>query len=121
MEENESTPKYHVYDRKTGERANNTEYKNKSRARRAVDRLDNEYGAYRYYVQQAETPTKGMGSSVGGGGGMRSGGGGTGGGGMNPVDVEKVPGKRQLKMAKGGFVRAADGIAKRGKTKGRMV
>lgn len=44
-----------------------------------------------------------------------------GGGGMNPADVEKVPGKRLFKMAKGGFVRAADGIAKRGKTKGRML
>jgi hypothetical protein len=29
MEEKESTPKYHVYDRQTGERANNTEYKSR--------------------------------------------------------------------------------------------
>ena len=29
---------------------------------------------------------------------------GIGGGGMNPMDIEKVPGKRQLKMAKGGMV-----------------
>jgi hypothetical protein len=49
-----------------------------------------------------------------------------GGGGMNPTDIEKVPGKRQLKMAKGGSVKSsaskrADGIAQRGKTRGRMV
>jgi hypothetical protein len=49
-----------------------------------------------------------------------------GGGGMNPTDIEKVPGKRQLKMAKGGSIKSsaskrADGIAQRGKTKGRMV
>jgi hypothetical protein len=37
MEEKESTPKYHVYDRQTGERANKTEYKNRAGARRAVD------------------------------------------------------------------------------------
>jgi hypothetical protein len=39
---------------------------------------------------------------------------------------EKVPGKRPLKMKKGGMVKSsaskrADGIAKKGKTKGRMV
>ena len=47
-----------------------------------------------------------------------------GGGGMNPVDVEKVPGKRQLKMKKGGKVSAskrADGCAVRGKTKGKII
>ena len=49
-------------------------------------------------------------------------GGGGGGGGMNPADIEKVPGKRPLKMKKGGVVRSsaskrADGIAIRGKTR----
>jgi hypothetical protein len=44
-----------------------------------------------------------------------------GGGGMNPADIEKVPGKKPLKMAKGGYVKAADGCVKRGKTKGKMV
>jgi len=53
------------------------------------------------------------------------GGGGGGGGGMFP-DTEKTPGKRPLKMKKGGSVKSsaskrADGIAKKGKTKGRMV
>jgi hypothetical protein len=47
---------------------------------------------------------------------------------MNPIDLEKVPGRRPLKMAKGGAVKVkssaskrADGIVKKGKTKGRMV
>jgi hypothetical protein len=118
MEEKESTPKYHVYDRQTGERANKTEYKSRAGARRAVDRLDNEYGGYRYQVKPAETST----------GGGRGGMGGVGGGGMNPIDLEKVPGRRPLKMAKGGAVKVkssaskrADGIVKKGKTKGRMV
>ena len=49
-----------------------------------------------------------------------------GGGGMNPTDIEKVPGKRPMKMEKGGMVKSsaskrADGIAIKGKTKGRMV
>ena len=47
-----------------------------------------------------------------------------GGGGMNPADIEKVPGKKPLKMAKGGSVSAskrADGCAVKGKTKGKMV
>ena len=52
-------------------------------------------------------------------------GGGGGGGGMFP-DTEKVPGKRPLKMKKGGMVKSsaskrADGIAMKGKTKGRIV
>ena len=50
-----------------------------------------------------------------------------GGGGMNPTDIEKVPGKRPMKMKKGGAVKAssaskrADGCAVRGKTKCKMV
>ena len=48
-------------------------------------------------------------------------GGGGGGGGMLP-DTEKVPGKRPLKMKSGGSASArADGIAKKGKTRGKMV
>lgn len=50
--------------------------------------------------------------------------GGGGGGGMFP-DTEKVPGKRPLKMKKGGMVssasKRADGVAMKGKTKGRFV
>ena len=33
----------------------------------------------------------------------------------------ETPSKDKTGMKKGGYVRAADGIAKRGKTKGRMV
>jgi len=59
----------------------------------------------------------------------RSGGsrGGGAGGGMNPADIERVPGKKPLKMKKGGAVKMssaskrADGCAQRGKTKGKMV
>ena len=51
--------------------------------------------------------------------------GGGGGGGMNPVDIERVPGKKPLKMKKGGAVssasKRADGCAVKGKTRGRMV
>ena len=116
MEEKESTPKYHVYDRQTGERANNTEYTSKTGARRARDKLDNKYGGYRYHVKPAETST----------GGGRGGRGGMGGGGMNPIDLERVPGKRPLKMKAGGSIKSsaskrADGIAKKGKTRGKMA
>ena len=115
MEEKESTQKYHVYDRQTGERANKTEYKNRAGARRAVDRLDNEYGGYRYQVKPAETSTGGGRGGMGGGGG-----------GMNPIDLERLPGKRPLKMKAGGSVKSsaskrADGMAKKGKTRGKMV
>jgi hypothetical protein len=105
--------KYHVYDRQTGERANRTEYSSRSRARSAVDRLDNEYGGYRYYVKPVEVPSSGR-------GGIGS----AGGGGMNPADIERVPGKKQLKMKSGGMVSAskrADGCAVKGKTRGKMV
>jgi hypothetical protein len=58
--------------------------------------------------------------------GRGRGGGGGGGGGMNPIDLERVPGKRPLKMKKGGSVKSsaskrADGIAVKGKTRGKMV
>jgi hypothetical protein len=58
-------------------------------------------------------------------GGSRGGSGIGGGGGMFP-DTEKVPGKRPLKMKHGGMVKSsaskrADGIVKKGKTRGRMV
>jgi hypothetical protein len=98
-------------------------------ARRAVDKLDNEYGGYRYHVKPAETSTGGGRGGMGSEGkelakdvkaarriekeelgkmGMqrtpktktpRLGGVGGGGGGMNPIDLEKVPGRRPLKMA----------------------
>jgi hypothetical protein len=56
----------------------------------------------------------------------KSRGGGGGGGGMNPIDLERVPGKRPLKMkagwhGKSSASKRADGIAKKGKTRGKMV
>jgi hypothetical protein len=77
--------------------------------------LDNEYGGYRYQVKPAETSTGGGRGGMGGGGG-----------GMNPIDLERLPGKRPLKMKAGGSVKSsaskrADGIAKKGKTRGKMV
>jgi hypothetical protein len=46
-------------------------------------------------------------------------------GGMNPIDLERVRGK-PVEMKKGGSVKSsaskrADGIAKKGKTRGKMV
>lgn len=67
-----SSPKFHVYDKQTGERATKTEYSSRSRASRAVDRLDNQYGGYRYYAKEVETPKA---PARSGGGGGSSGGG----------------------------------------------
>lgn len=41
---------WEIIDGQTGQRVGKP-YKNKSRARRRVDRLDNEYGAYRYQAR----------------------------------------------------------------------
>lgn len=53
------------------------------------------------------------------------GGRGGGGGGMNPIDLERVPGKRPLRFEKGGKVssasKRADGCVTKGKTKGKML
>ena len=120
----DTVKKYHIFDRKTGDRVNRTEYSSRSTANRVVDRLDNEYGGYRYYAKPVEVPSKPVSSSPVTSGGGRSGGVGSAGGGMNPMDIEKVPGKRPLKFQSGGSVSAskrADGCAVRGKTKGKMV
>jgi hypothetical protein len=45
--------KYIVVDRKTGEQVGKP-YSNKNRARSRVDKLDNDYGAYRYAVKEIE-------------------------------------------------------------------
>lgn len=45
--------KYAIVDRKTGEQVGNP-YTSKSRARTRVDKLDNEYGGYRYSVKEIE-------------------------------------------------------------------
>ena len=86
-----SSPKFHVYDRQTNERATKTEYANRSRASRAVDRLDNQYGGYRYYAKEVETPKTSA----------RSGGGGSGGGGIE-LPQSMTPGGPQKPTYKRG-------------------
>jgi hypothetical protein len=80
-----------------------------------IDKLDDKKGLKRIFDKVEKSR-----SSSGSRGGMG------GGGGMNPIDLERVPGKRPLKMKKGGSVKSsaskrADGIAKKGKTRGKVV
>ena len=80
-----------------------------------IDKLDDKKGLKRIFDKVEKSR-----SSSGSRGGMG------GGGGMNPIDLERVPGKRPLKMKKGGSIKSsaskrADGIAKKGKTRGKMV
>ena len=96
-----------------------------------IDKLDDKKGLKRIF-DKVEKSRSSSGSRSGMGGG----------GGMNPIDLERVPGKRPLKMKVGGSVKSsapkmgkvktakpsmggaskrADGIAMRGKTKGRIV
>jgi hypothetical protein len=75
-----------------------------------IDKLDDEKGL-RDIFERVEKKQRSSGARGGGGG-------------MNPADIEKVPGKKPLKMKSGGMASAskrADGCAQRGKTKGRMV
>jgi len=44
---------WHVYDNQTRERVNKTEYKSLKTANRAVDRLDDAHGGYRYTAKAA--------------------------------------------------------------------
>jgi hypothetical protein len=46
---------YIVIDTRTGLQATRTIYKTRRAASRAVDRLDNAYGAYRYQVRNVQT------------------------------------------------------------------
>jgi hypothetical protein len=73
-----------------------------------IDKLDDEEGLRRIFEKVEKKRSSGARGGVGGGG-------------MNPADIEKVPGKKPLKMKSGGYVKTADGCAKKGKTKGRMV
>lgn len=51
LENNKSeNQKFDVYDKKTGQKVSGP-YSNRIRANRAVDRLDAQYGAYRYYTK----------------------------------------------------------------------
>ena len=76
-----------------------------------IDKLDDEKGLQDIFERVEKSRSGSARGSAGGGG-------------MNPTDIEKVPGKRQLKMQSGGKVSAskrADGCAVRCKTRGRMV
>jgi hypothetical protein len=102
--------------------------KQEDQIRRVLDKMDKDLGLdklndkkdlQRLFEKVEKTKPSSPGSSGGGRGSA-------GGGGMNPTDIEKVPGKRQLKMKSGGSVKSsaskrADGIAVKGKTKGRMI
>lgn len=73
-----------------------------------IDKLDDEEGLRRIFEKVGKQRSSGARGGVGGGG-------------MNPADIEKVPGKKPLKMKSGGYVKSADGCAMKGKTKGRIV
>ena len=104
--------------------------KQEDQIRRAFDKIDKDLGLNKLndkkdlqrLFEKVEKTKPSSPRSSGGSGGKGS----AGGGGMNPTDIEKVPGKRQLKMKSGGSVKSsaskrADGIAVKGKTKGRFV
>jgi hypothetical protein len=91
-----------------------------------LDKLNDKKDLQRIFEKVEKTKPSSARSSGGGDKGSTGGGGrgSAGGGGMNPTDIEKVPGKRQLKMKSGGKVSAskrADGCAIKGKTRGRFV
>jgi hypothetical protein len=46
---------YMVIDRKTGDKIGKGSYQSIKRARNKRDKLDNEYGGYRYFVREIET------------------------------------------------------------------
>ena len=93
-----------------------------------LDKLNDKKDLQRIFEKVEKTKPSSARSSGGGDKGSTGGGGrgSAGGGGMNPTDIEKVPGKRQLKMKSGGSVKSsaskrADGCAIRGKTRGKMM
>jgi hypothetical protein len=104
----ETPQKYGLWDTKFNSWVRGREYDSLKNASRAGDKLDNQYGAYRYTVKPIGST--GGGSSVGGGFGLKPG--------QSPsLDTP-------IKEAKGGMVSAskrADGIAQRGKTRGKVV
>jgi hypothetical protein len=128
MADNVDKPeRYLIQDTKTGIYKNYDGYSTASRARNAVDKLDNAYGGYRYKVVPYSKATAGsfenpnasksVTSSARGGSGraanmnME--------GGMKPGQSPSLD--NPIMQAKGGSVSSrADGCAQRGKTKGRM-
>jgi hypothetical protein len=107
MAESTDTPqKYGLWDSKEQSWVRNKEYQSLKRASQGADHLDNKYGASRYVPKML------------------------GGGKAAPVSAEggMKPGQspsldNPIQQAKGGLTasRRADGIASRGKTKGRFV
>jgi len=88
--------KYGLWDTKLQSWVRNREYDSLKGASRGSDRMDNAYGGVRYVPKliPGQTPQK-----------------------TSSADMEQdvVTAKR------GGYVRSADGIAQRGKTRGRLV
>lgn len=107
--------KYGVWDTKEKSWVRNKEYDSLRGASRAVDRLDNQYGGYRYVTKELPAPAADSGSTP------RSGGGGGAGAmvrGQDTIQHSLNP----LKLAKGGSAsKRGDGIAQRGKTRGKMI
>ncbi len=124
MSEAEDTPqKYGIWDTKEKSMVPNKEYNSLKSALKGVDRLDNQYGGYRYTTKELPPVSGG----AGGGGGGVGGGGRAGGGGGASINLGGKLGRSTsletpIKQAKGGVVSASrrgDGIAQRGKTRGK--
>lgn len=99
----EGSQKYGLWDTKEKSWVRGKEYDSLSSANKGADRLDNKYGSYRYTAK-----------AIGGGGGM--------GGGLKMGLSPSL--ENPIQNAKGGKVSAskrADGIAHRGKTRGKLV
>jgi hypothetical protein len=110
---------YRLYDNKEKAFVHQKEYKSESSANKVAERRNQEYGAHRYSaekysdVKERNTPKSGGSGSVSGMGGQRNS--------MGMIDPSAVTSQIK-KYANGGSVSSrADGIAQRGKTKGRMV
>ena len=108
--EEDNSQKYGVWDTKERSWVRNKEFDSLKGASRAVDRLDNQYGASRYTAKPLTPSSSGSGGM--GGGAMGTG------KGQDTIQHTLNP----LKLSKGGKASSrADGIAQRGKTKGRTI
>lgn len=123
---------YRLYDNKERAFVNQKEYASRNSAYRAAERRNLEYGAHRYSAEKYSdiVQQRNMRNAPGSSNPSGRGAGGAGGGSFNfPGSGGTRPGMSPLDdnllgLAKGGSVRAsrrADGIAQRGKTKGRFV
>lgn len=119
--------RYLIRDTKTDTYKNYEGYATASKARSVRDKLDNAYGAYRYKVVPYSVATAGSFENPNASKSVTSSGSGRAGpsfspeGGMKPGQSPSLD--NPINQAKGGKVSASsrgDGIAQRGKTKGRM-